>query len=308
MPSGSPHPAHPLTPYPPLIINAALTGMVPTRARVPHVPLTPQEIADDAQRCFAAGATVVHLHARDDNGLPDWRRSAYGELIGEIRDRCAGIVVCVTTSGRREPDLDKRADVLCLEGDARPDMASLTLGSLNFHTGPSVNSIETIEELAGRMARAGIRPELEIFDLGMAHLARRLLAHGLIHRPLYANLLLGFPNSAPADGRTLVALADALPEDTTWAAAGCGAFQLPANGLAVLMGGHVRTGLEDNPYLDHTTRAPATNEDLVRRAIDLAALVGRRPAKPEEARALLGLAAAPAPAGVGAAAAPAGVP
>jgi uncharacterized protein (DUF849 family) len=294
----SPYPAYPLTPYAPLIVNAALTGMSAARDRVPHVPISEEEIADDAERCFTAGATIVHLHARDAAGLPDWRREAYAELIPEIRRRCPGVVVCATTSGRREPHLDRRADVLLLEGHARPDMASLTLGSVNFHGGPSINAIDAVEELARRMAANDIRPELEVFDLGMAHLARRLLARELLRPPLYANLLLGFPNGAPADARTLIALTDALPEGTTWAAAGLGAFQLPANGLAVLTGGHVRTGLEDNPYLDHATRAPATNEDLVRRVVEFALLAGRQPATPAETRALLGLGLVRASSGV----------
>jgi 3-keto-5-aminohexanoate cleavage enzyme len=294
MPAGPfPYPAHPLTPYPPLVVNAALTGMVPRRETVPHVPLTVAEIVNDAARCFAAGATVVHLHARDADQRPDWRREAYAELIPAIRDRCPGIVVCATTSGREEPDVDRRADVLGLTGDARPDMASLTLGSLNFSGGASVTTIATVEELAGRMRDAGVLPELEVFDLGMAHLAHRLAARGLLPERPYANLLVGFPNGAAADARSLVALVDALPAGTAWAAAGFGAFQRPATALAAAMGGHARTGLEDNPYLDHVERTPATNVALVAQAAAQAAAVGRPVATADEARALLGL-----PAGV----------
>lgn len=289
-----PYPAYPLTPYPPLVVNVALTGMVGTRDRVPHLPVDPDAIAEDAERCVAAGAGVVHLHARDADERPDWRRTAYEELICAIRARCPGVVVCATTSGRDVGEVDRRADVLRLTGEARPDMASLTLGSLNFHSGPSVNAIATVEELARRMADAGIRPELEVFGLGMAHLAHRLVARGLAPAPRYANLMLGFPNGAPADARSLTALIDALPPDTTWAAAGLGAFQATANALAVAMGGHVRTGLEDNPYLDHRTREPATNEALVRRAVAQAEALGRPIATPAETRALLGLTAAPA--------------
>ena len=288
--SAFPYPAHPRTPYAPLIVNAALTGMVAQRERVPNVPLTAGEIADDAERCFAAGATIVHLHARDDEARPDWRREAYAQLIPEIRRRCPEIVVCATTSGRAVVDVDRRGDVLLLDRDARPDMASLTLGSLNFGTGPSLNAIETVETLAARMAERGIQPELEVFDLGMAHLAHRLVARELLVPPLYANLMLGFPNSAPADARSLVALVDALPAGTTWAAAGLGAFQAPANALAVAMGGHVRVGLEDNPWLDGPGREPATNVQLVERATAMAAAVGRPLATAAETRAILGLA------------------
>lgn len=290
MDSGSfPYPAYPRTPYPPLIVNAALTGMVAQRDRVPYLPLTAEEIVENAERCFRAGATVLHVHARDETGRPEWRRDAYSEIIAGIRERCPGAVVCATTSGRDVGEVDKRADVLLLEGASRPDMASLTLGSLNFHTGPSVNAITTIEELARRMTAAGVRPELEMFDLGMAHLAQRLVKKGLVEPPLYANLLLGFPNGAPADGRGLVALVQSLEYGTIWGAGGMGAYQLPANALATAMGGHVRTGLEDNAWIDAAGRTPATNEALVQRVARLAKLLGRRPAEPAEARAALGL-------------------
>jgi 3-keto-5-aminohexanoate cleavage enzyme len=280
---------HPLRPYSPLIINAAITGMVPRRARVPALPVTTEQIIEDAKRCFESGATIVHLHARAADESPEWRREAYETFIPEIRSRCPGIVVCVTTSGRTFGEVDNRADVLKLEGDARPDMASLTLGSLNFRDVASVNSPEMIRKLAARMAQAGIRPELEIFDTGMAYLAHVLRDEGLLPTPMYANLLLGSVNTAPARMHDLAHLSDALPAGTVWAAAGIGAFQLPMNALAVFAGGHVRTGLEDNPYFDHATRSPADNAMLVRRVAALAATAGRTVSTPEQTRSALGL-------------------
>ena len=169
-----PFPPHPLTPYPPLVINVCMTGIVPTPDRVPHVPVTPEQIARDAFRCAEAGASIVHLHARDDDGAPTWRPEVYAEFIPAIRERCPDLVICVTTSGRNVPELEKRAAVLMLDGAAKPDMASLTLGSMNFLTGPSVNAPDTIEALALEMRRHGIRPELEVFDSGMGYLARHL--------------------------------------------------------------------------------------------------------------------------------------
>ena len=145
-------------------------------------------------------------------------------------------------------------------------MASLTLGSLNFRDTASVTEPGTIRALAGRMRERGIRPELEIFDSGMAYVAHELIREGHLTPPLYANLLLGSLGTAPATAAALTHLVDALPPETVWAAAGIGAFQLTMNGLAVFMGGHVRTGLEDNPYLDAHTRwlesQPATSELL----------------------------------------------
>lgn len=284
-----PYPPHPLTPYPPLIVNVALTGMVPTRDRVPYVPVTPGQIAADASLCCEAGASILHLHARDADGQPTWRRNVYEEFIPAIRERCPDVVICVTTSGRGVTEVEKRGDVLGLDGICKPDMASLTLGSMNFVTGPSINSPDTIKALAAMMAEAGIRPELEIFDSGMAAYAHHLADKGLLEPPFYANLMLGSINTAPATAGDLAHLVAALPEGTTWAAAGLGGFQLPVNALAVFMGGHVRTGLEDNPYLDYATRAPATNRALVSRIGALAAVAGRRLAAPAEVRTLLGL-------------------
>lgn len=288
--TGGPFPAHPRTPYPPLIINAALTGQVLTRDRAPHLPLSTTEIAADAAACVAAGASILHLHARDAAGRPEWRPDAFRAIISAVRERCPEAVLCVTTSGRDEPDVTRRGAVLGLTGDERPEMASLTLGSLNFHTGPSVNAPDVIEQLATRMGEAGIQPELEIFDLGMAHAAHRLRERGLLPEQGYANLMLGFPSGAPADARSLLALIDGLPAGTTWAAAGLGDYQRPAAALAVAIGGHVRTGLEDNP--DLAPGVPATNAELVRRTVDLAHAAGRVVATPAQTRTLLGLSAA----------------
>jgi 3-keto-5-aminohexanoate cleavage enzyme len=281
---------YPLRPYPPLIVNAAITGMVPRRDRVPHVPVTAEQIVADAQACFEAGATIVHVHARASDESPAWRREAYAAFIPEIRERCPGIVVCASTSGRTFVELDQRADVLALDGDAKPDMASLTLGSLNFRDVASINAPQMIRALAERMAAAGIRPEVEVFDTGMAYMAHTLQAEGLLPDPIYVNVLLGSPNTAPARLGDLASLVDALPAGAVWAAAGIGAFQLKMNALAVFAGGHVRTGLEDNAHFDHATRSPATNGELVSRVIELARIAGRPVSTAEQTRAAIGLA------------------
>ena len=283
------HVPHPLRPYDPLIINAAITGMVPRRAQVPHVPVTAEQIVADAVACVDAGAAILHLHAREPDESPAWRRSAYAEFIPAIREQRPEAVICVSTSGRDVPELEKRADVLALEGDAKPDMASLTLGSLNFRTSASVNAPDMIVALAERMTERGIAPELEVFDTGMAYLAAELEDRGVLHGPLYANLILGSVNTAPATARDLAHLVDALPPGTTWAAGGIGPFQLPMNAMAVFMGGHVRTGLEDNPTLDPERTVAATNRALVERVAALAGTAGRPLATPAEVRERLGL-------------------
>ena len=175
------HVPHPLRPYDPLIINAAITGMVPRRAQVPHVPVTAEQIVADAVACVDAGAAILHLHAREPDESPAWRRSAYAEFIPAIREQRPEAVICVSTSGRDVAELEKRADVLALEGDAKPDMASLTLGSLNFRTSASVNAPDMIVALAERMTERGIAPELEVFDTGMAYLAAELEDRGVLH-------------------------------------------------------------------------------------------------------------------------------
>lgn len=282
------NPPHPLTPYPPLIVNAALTGMVATRERVPHLPVTREQVVRDAWVCHQLGASVLHLHLRGADDRPDWRSEPYGELLAAVRERCPQAVLCASTSGRTFGDVDRRAAVLTLGGEEAPDMASLTLGSLDFRDGPSVNAPDVVRELARRMRDAGVRPELEVFGSGMAAEAHRLLDEGLVDRPLYANLMLGGHHTAPATVRELVHLAESLPAGTTWAAAGIGAYQLPMNALAIFAGGHVRVGLEDSTRIAGK-EAPAANSDLVRRAVELAALAGRKVATPAQARTMLGL-------------------
>jgi 3-keto-5-aminohexanoate cleavage enzyme len=267
--------------------------MVARRADSAHVPLTVEEIVADGAECAARGATMLHLHARRADGSPAWERAAFREIVVGLRERCPRVLLCVTTSGREVGELDKRADVLELDGAARPDMASLTLGSLNFRTQASVNAPDVIEGLARAMAERGIRPELEVFDTGMAYLAHELLHRALITPPLYANVLLGGPNSAPATAGALATLVDALPAGTTWGAAGIGAFQLKMNAIAIFMGGHVRTGLEDNLWLNGQRRRPATNAELVERVAALARIADRPLATPEQTRARLGFDAAP---------------
>jgi 3-keto-5-aminohexanoate cleavage enzyme len=283
------HVPHPVRAYEPLIVNAALTGMVPRRGSVPHVPVTAEQIVADAIACVDAGAAILHLHARRADESPAWERDAYRAFIPAIREARPDAVLCVSTSGRDVSELERRADVLDLDGDARPDMASLTLGSLNFRREASVNAPDTIVALASRMAARGIRPELEVFDTGMAYLACELVDRGVVADPLYANVILGGPNTPPATAAALSALVAALPAETTWAAGGFGAFQLPMNAMAVFMGGHVRTGLEDNPTLDAARTQPATNRALIERVAELARLAGRRLATPPEVRERLGL-------------------
>ncbi len=273
----------------PLIVNLCPTGMVPRTRDAPALPVTPAAIAADAARCRDAGASIVHLHARDDDEEPTWRPERFAEVVAAVVDAAPEVVVCVTTSGRTWPDVERRAAVLDLDGPLRPELASLTLGSNNFTTGPSVNAPDTIAALAERMAERGVVPELEAFEPGMAAYARYLAARGVLRPPFYMNLLLGSLGTAELSAASLAAFLAAVPEGTVWSLGGIGRFALAAQALGIALGGHVRVGMEDSPHLENRTRTPATNARLVERVVRLAREHGREPATPAQARALIGL-------------------
>lgn len=273
----------------PLIINLAPTGMVPTRAQSPHLPLTPEAIAADCARCAALGAGMFHLHARDAEGNATMDAGRVRETILAVREKIPGAVIVATTSGRRTSDPQQRALALTLEGAAKPDMASLTLGSMNFAAEASVNAPATIEYLAAAMKERGIRPELEIFDTGMANFARRLIDKGLIAPPFYFNILLGNPATAQSRLLHLGAIVADLPPESIWAVAGIGRYQTQANLLGIAMGDGVRVGLEDNLWFDDERTLPASNPLLVERVAAQARLIGREPTTLAELRARLGL-------------------
>ena len=276
-----------------LIINVALTGMVPGKHDNPNVPITPDEIADDCHRCYQAGASVFHLHARDEKGQPTYRSDLYRDMITKVRNRCPNAVICASTSGRVFKSFEQRSEVLNLDGAARPDMASLTLGSLNFPKQASVNEPEMIKALAEKMNSQGIVPELEVFDMGMLDYAKYLIDRKVLHEPFYFNLLLGSLGTLAATPFNLSTLATSLPPGAVWAGAGIGRFQFYVNSMAITMGGHVRVGLEDNLFMDSKKQEPATNLKLVERLARLASSAEREICTPLEAREIIGLPASP---------------
>lgn len=271
-----------------LIINAAITGMVPTRADSPHVPITVAEIAADARRCRDAGAAIVHLHARDEEGRPTYHRDVNREILAAVRAACPDIILCVSTSGRVFKSFEERSQALEVE-EPRPEMASLTLGSMNFAREASLNEPRMIQALARRMRERGILPELECFELGMVEYIGYLTSHGFLTSPGYCNLLLGSLGAISATALNLAMMVNALPPGFTWAASGIGRFQFRINTLAIAMGGHVRVGLEDNLYFDEDRTQLATNAALIDRIVKLSEAAGRPIATPNEARAMIGL-------------------
>ena len=276
-----------------VVVNLAPTGMVPTKAQTPHVPVTPDEIVADVLRCADVGVTTVHVHARDDDGRPTYRKEVYARIIDGLRSQRPDLVICVSTSGRDFPELDKRAEVLELDGDLKPDAASLTLSSLNFARSASLNAPDVVRGLAERMRDGGIRPELEVFDLGMANYAAYLIDRGVLTPPYYANVFFGNVATAQANLLELGVLLNALPAGCLWAVAGIGNAQLPMNSISIAYGGGVRVGIEDNIWFDPGRTRLAANVDLVTRVRDLAHLNGRSVMAPVELRSRLGLRAAP---------------
>ncbi|HYI22071.1 MAG TPA: 3-keto-5-aminohexanoate cleavage protein, partial [Candidatus Limnocylindrales bacterium] len=274
-----------------LIINLAPTGMVPTRAETPHVPLTPAEVAADVRRCADLGAAIVHVHPRDEKGQPSQTVERAREYFEAIRAAAPDVILCTTTSGRVVSDLEPRAAVLAIEGVARPEMASLTLGSMNFPKQASINSPDTIRGLATAMAERGILPEWEIFDLGMLDFAHYLRGHGLLGDPVYVNILLGSLGTLAATPLNLALAVERLPDGATWAATGVGRFQFAVQKWAIAMGGHVRVGLEDNVWFDDHRTDLATNPRLVERLVAIGRASGREPASPAQVRELLGISA-----------------
>lgn len=263
--------------------------MIPTKAMTPHVPVTPEEIIADVKKCAPIGVSMVHLHARDKNGEPTYKKDVYARIISGIRADNEKMVVVVSTSGRNFQEFERRAEVLDLHGDVKPDMASLTLSSVNFNKIASVNAPDIIIKLAEKMLRNDIKPEMEIFDLGMVNYAHYLIKKGLVEPPYYFNIILGNIAAAQAKLLHLGLIVSELPENSYWSVGGVGDRQNAMNAIGAIEADGVRTGLEDNIWYDEKRTIPATNEALIRRVASFAGTLGRQIATPAETRRMLGL-------------------
>lgn len=274
----------------PFLLNFTPTGMIPTKAMTPEVPIHPPEIVAQVDQAVALGANMVHLHARDpESGAPTYRKDVYAEIVAGVRARHPQLVICLSTSGRDFPGFEHRSECLDLTGDLKPDMGSLTLSSLNFNAQASMNSPDMIKSLAGKMQDLGIKPELEVFDLGMINYAHYLISKGLITPPYYFNLILGNIACAQANLLSLGLMIKELPADSYWSVGGIGGTQLRMNAIGIVDGGGVRVGLEDNIYWDAERTRLASNRELVERIVGIATAMGRRPYSQDEAREVLGL-------------------
>lgn len=265
-----------------LVITCALNGAEVTRAQVPHLPVTPAELAADAVRVRNAGAAMVHVHGRLDDGSPTQSKAVYAAIIQAIRAE-TDVIVQVSTGGAVGMSAEERLQPV----ELAPEMASLTAGTVNFGRDVFWNSPELIEAFAQKMMALGVVPEIECFDLGHIENALALVKKGILRLPLHFDFVMGVPGGITPTVRNLLHMAESIPAGCTWSVAGIGRAQLPLATMAIIMGGHVRVGLEDNIY--YSKGLLATNEALVERIVRLAAELGRPVATPDEARAILGL-------------------
>lgn len=279
-----------MSPLDKLIINFTPTGMIPQKTQTPYVPITCDEIIDDVQKAYELGITMVHLHIRDHTThQPCYKMEQYAKVISGIRKYASELIICVSTSGRAFNDFGKRSEVLDLTDDLKPDMASLTLSSLNFNNQSSINSPEMITDLAQKMLDKGIKPELEVFDIGMVNYGKYLIKKKLLEPPFYFNLILGNIACAQANLLHTGMILNDLPEPSFVSIGGVGNYQLRMNSLAVSMGYGVRIGLEDNIWFDNKRTKLATNSDLLQRTINIATANEREVMKPSDLRDLLSL-------------------
>lgn len=268
----------------PLIITAAVVGAELTREDTPYLPLTPAEIAEEAYRAYLAGASIVHLHARDADGSPTQDPTVYKEIMRRISERC-DVIMQISTGGAVGMSASERAQPLSL----KPEMATLTTGSLNFGRDLFLNPPSLIEAFAEEMTALQVMPEFEIFDVGMIENALRLVRKGLVKSHLHFDFVMGVPGGIPATADHLLHLIRQLPKDATWSVAGIGRFQLPMAVLGIVLGGHVRVGLEDNIYYRKGELA-ISNAQLVERVVRIAKEMGRQIATPAKAREILKIA------------------
>jgi len=265
-----------------VILTAAIVGAEITREQTPHLPITAEEIADEAARCREAGAAVIHLHVRNDDGSPTQSRERFAEAIEKIRAK-TDCIVQVSTGGAIGMTIDERAQPL----DCRPEMATLNCGTLNFGDDVFVNTRPQIRDLAARLRASGAVPELECYEVGHVEEALMLADKGIVPRPLHFQFVMGVPGGIGATEANLRYLVSLMPRaDATWAVAAVGRHQQPMTELAMRLGGHARVGLEDNIYLSKGVLSEGS-APLVARAAAYARSIGRTPVEPSRARALL---------------------
>jgi 3-keto-5-aminohexanoate cleavage enzyme len=267
-----------------LIITAALTGAEVTRQQHPGLPISPEEIAQAAYECAQAGASIVHVHARNPDGSSTQDAAAYQAIITAIQARC-NVIVQVSTGGAVGMTAQERLAPVTL----KPEMATLSMGTVNFGGDVFMNHPTDMQEFARAMQSHGVKPELEIFDSGMLATANRWIDKGLLVGPQHFDFVLGISGGMAGKPDALMYLVSQLKSGSTWTVAGIGAAQLQLGTLAIVLGGHVRVGFEDNLFYRKGELA-SSNAQLVARMARICTELNRPVATPDEARTLLGLA------------------
>ncbi len=267
-----------------VIITAAVTGAWPKKEQNTHIPMTPQEIAEDVYKCYLSGASIAHIHMRDDEGNGTMHKEKFEETINLIRQKCDIIINCTTSGDLNATDETRQAHLKSL----RPEMASYDCGSMNWmHSSLFINHPKFLEELGYTMQEYNVKPEIEIFDAGMVYNSLYYLNKGVLKGPLHYQFVLGAAGGTAATVENLVYLKSLIPENSTWSALGIGKGHVPIMLTTIAMGGHVRVGLEDNLY--YGPGVLATNEKLVSRAANIIRESGNEVASPKDAREILGL-------------------
>ena len=269
-----------------VIITAAITGSRMQRDTAPYIPITPEEIIQSSIEAWRAGASIVHIHVRDpETGLGSQDLDRFRQVSEALRAK-TDLILSLTTSGipGRNLPVAERLCPLAL----RPELASFDAGSINLGGGVFINDPAFLNEAARMMREAGVKPEIEVFDLGMLVTALRMRDEGKLDDPLHFQFVLGTPWGAPATPKSLLHLHEHLPQDATWSTIGIGRGYLSMAMMALIMGGHIRVGMEDNIYLERGVMAK-TNAELVERVVRIVSAYGRPIASPAEARTILGL-------------------
>ena len=277
------------------IITAALTGVLTTRVQSPAIPYTAIEIAEEARRSVNEGASIVHIHARHDDGSPAWDVESFRRIDEQVRRRCPAVIINYSTGAVGLSREERIGHIAAL----RPDMAALNMGSMNYaiyseqhktfyHDYVFANSFGDISFFLERMNEAGTRPEMECFDSGHINNSRPLIDRGILKPPYQFSLIMGVLGGIPASTKNLVHQVDALPPDSCWQVIGIGLKQWALAAAAISMGGNIRVGLEDNLYLAPGVLA-RSNGELVAKAAGLVRAIGGEIASIAEARELLGL-------------------
>lgn len=267
-----------------LIITAAITGAETQKTHNPNLPVTPDEQAQAAYDCIQAGASIIHLHVRDENEKPSQSLDRFKEVQEKIKSRCDDVIIQFSTGGAVGTPVQERIAPLSL----KPEMASLNAGSLNFGNEVFENLPGDIEKLGKKMIELNIKPEIEVYDLGMLEYGVSLINQGVVNAPAHFQFVLGTRHGISGSPENLIHMAGKLPEDATFAVAGVGRHQLNLAPVAISLGGHVRVGLEDNIYYRKGELAKS-NAQLVERIVRISREMERPVATVADSRKILGI-------------------